>query len=429
MIDIKFLRENPEVVKENIWKKFQDSKIPMVDEVIQLDAESRKVKQEADDLRASRNKISKEIGALMAQGKKEEAEEKKAQVTAGAQRLAQLEEKEAQLQEKITKIMMVIPNIIDASVPIGRDDSENVEIEKFGEPIVPDFEVPYHADILDSINGLDKESAGRTSGNGFYYLMGDAARIHSAMISYARDFMIDKGFTYCIPPFMIRSSVVNGVMSFAEMEAMMYKIEGEDLYLIGTSEHSMIGKFKGQIVKETSLPITMTSYSPCFRKEVGSHGIEERGVYRVHQFEKQEMVVLCRPEESMDWYNKMWTYTVEFFRSLDIPVRTLECCSGDLADLKVKSCDVEAWSPRQKKYFEVGSCSTLGDAQARRLGIRTKGENGTYFVHTLNNTVLASPRGLIAFLENNVNQDGSISIPEALRPYMGGKDKVYPSQK
>lgn len=429
MIDIKFLRENPEVVKENIWKKFQDSKIPMVDEVIQLDAESRKVKQEADDLRASRNKISKEIGALMAQGKKEEAEEKKAQVTAGAQRLAQLEEKEAQLQEKITKIMMVIPNIIDASVPIGKDDSENVEIEKFGEPIVPDFEVPYHADILDSINGLDKESAGRTSGNGFYYLMGDAARIHSAMISYARDFMIDKGFTYCIPPFMIRSSVVNGVMSFAEMEAMMYKIEGEDLYLIGTSEHSMIGKFKGQIVKETSLPITMTSYSPCFRKEVGSHGIEERGVYRVHQFEKQEMVVLCRPEESMDWYNKMWTYTVEFFRSLDIPVRTLECCSGDLADLKVKSCDVEAWSPRQKKYFEVGSCSTLGDAQARRLGIRTKGENGTYFVHTLNNTVLASPRGLIAFLENNVNQDGSISIPEALRPYMGGKDKVYPSQK
>ena len=429
MIDIKFLRENPEVVKENIRKKFQDSKIPMVDEVIQLDAESRKVKQEADDLRASRNKISKEIGALMAQGKKEEAEEKNAQVTAGAQRLAQLEEKEAQLQEKITKIMMVIPNIIDASVPIGRDDSENVEIEKFGEPIVPDFEVPYHADILDSINGLDKESAGRTSGNGFYYLMGDAARIHSAMISYARDFMIDKGFTYCIPPFMIRSSVVNGVMSFAEMEAMMYKIEGEDLYLIGTSEHSMIGKFKGQIVKETSLPITMTSYSPCFRKEVGSHGIEERGVYRVHQFEKQEMVVLCRPEESMDWYNKMWTYTVEFFRSLDIPVRTLECCSGDLADLKVKSCDVEAWSPRQKKYFEVGSCSTLGDAQARRLGIRTKGENGTYFVHTLNNTVLASPRGLIAFLENNVNQDGSISIPEALRPYMGGKDKVYPSQK
>ena len=429
MIDIKFLRENPEVVKENIRKKFQDSKIPMVDEVIQLDAESRKVKQEADDLRASRNKISKEIGALMAQGKKEEAEEKKAQVTAGAQRLAQLEEKEAQLQEKITKIMMVIPNIIDASVPIGRDDSENVEIEKFGEPIVPDFEVPYHADILDSINGLDKESAGRTSGNGFYYLMGDAARIHSAMISYARDFMIDKGFTYSIPTFMIRSSVVNGVMSFAEMEAMMYKIEGEDLYLIGTSEHSMIGKFKGQIVKETSLPITMTSYSPCFRKEVGSHGIEERGVYRVHQFEKQEMVVLCRPEESMDWYNKMWTYTVEFFRSLDIPVRTLECCSGDLADLKVKSCDVEAWSPRQKKYFEVGSCSTLGDAQARRLGIRTKGENGTYFVHTLNNTVLASPRGLIAFLENNVNQDGSISIPEALRPYMGGKDKVYPSQK
>lgn len=424
MIDIKFLRENPEMVKENIRKKFQDTKLPLVDEVIQLDAENRKAKQEGDDLRSRRNKISKEIGALMAQGKKEEAEGKKAEVAAGAKRLAELEALEAELQDKITKIMMVIPNMIDPSVPIGKDDSENVEIQKYGEPVVPDFEVPYHADILDSISGLDKEAAGRTSGNGFYYLMGDAARIHSAMISYARDFMIDKGFTYCIPPFMIRSSVVNGVMSFAEMEAMMYKIEGEDLYLIGTSEHSMIGKFKGELVPENQLPITMTSYSPCFRKEVGSHGIEERGVYRVHQFEKQEMVVLCKPEESMDWYQKMWTYTVDFFRSLDIPVRTLECCSGDLADLKVKSCDVEAWSPRQQKYFEVGSCSTLGDAQARRLGIRTKGENGTYYVHTLNNTVLASPRGLIAFLENNVKEDGSIGIPEALRPYMGGKNKI-----
>lgn len=429
MIDIKFLRENPEIVRENIRKKFQDAKLPLVDEVIELDAENRKAKQEGDDLRNRRNKISKEIGALMAQGRKEEAEKKKAEVAAGAERLAELEALEAQLQEKITKIMMVIPNIIDPSVPIGKDDSENVEIQKYGEPVVPEFEVPYHADILDSISGLDKEAAGRTSGNGFYYLMGDAARIHSAMISYARDFMIDKGFTYCIPPFMIRSSVVNGVMSFAEMEAMMYKIEGEDLYLIGTSEHSMIGKFKGEMVPENQLPVTMTSYSPCFRKEVGSHGIEERGVYRVHQFEKQEMVVLCKPEESMDWYNKMWSYTVEFFRSLDIPVRTLECCSGDLADLKVKSCDVEAWSPRQKKYFEVGSCSTLGDAQARRLGIRTKGENGTYYVHTLNNTVLASPRGLIAFLENNVNADGTVNIPEALRPYMGGRDKIYPNEK
>ena len=428
MIDIKFLRENPELVKENIKKKFQDAKLPMVDEVIKLDAENRKAKQEADDLRNRRNKISKEIGGLMAQGKKEAPEAKKQEVAAGAKRLAELEALEGELQEKITKIMMVIPNIIDPSVPVGKDDSENVEIEKFGEPKVPDFEVPYHADILESISGLDKEAAGRTSGNGFYYLMGDAARIHSAMISYARDFMIDKGFTYCIPPFMIRSSVVNGVMSFAEMEAMMYKIEGEDLYLIGTSEHSMIGKFKGQLVQEDQLPITMTSYSPCFRKEVGSHGIEERGVYRVHQFEKQEMVVLCKPEDSMDWYNKMWSYTVEFFRSLDVPVRTLECCSGDLADLKVKSCDVEAWSPRQKKYFEVGSCSTLGDAQARRLGIRTKGEDGTYFVHTLNNTVLATPRGLIAFLENNVNEDGTINIPEALRPYMGGKEKIYPTK-
>lgn len=429
MIDIKFLRENPEIVKENIRKKFQDAKLPLVDEVIALDAESRRAKQEGDDLRASRNRISKEIGALMAQGKKEEAEGRKAEVAAGAKRLAELEALEAELQEKITKIMMVIPNIIDPSVPIGKDDSENVEIQKYGEPTEPDFEVPYHADILEGICGLDKESAGRTSGNGFYYLMGDAARIHSAMISYARDFMIDKGFTYCVPPFMIRSSVVNGVMSFAEMEAMMYKIEGEDLYLIGTSEHSMIGRFQGQVIPEGSLPVTMTSYSPCFRKEVGAHGMEERGVYRVHQFEKQEMVVLCRPEESMEWYDKMWSYTVEFFRSLNVPVRTLECCSGDLADLKVKSCDVEAWSPRQKKYFEVGSCSTLGDAQARRLKIRAKGENGTYYLHTLNNTVLATPRGLIAFLENNVDREGAILIPEALRPYVGGKEKILPQKK
>ena len=428
MIDIKFLRENPDIVKDNIRKKFQEEKLALVDEVIALDAENRRAKQEGDDLRASRNKISKEIGKLMGQGKKEEAEAMKAEVAAGAKRLAELEGQEAQLQEKITGIMMKIPNIIDPSVPIGRDDSENVEIQKYGEPTVPEFEVPYHADILDSISGLDKEAAGRVGGNGFYYLMGDAARIHSSMLSYARDFMIDKGFTYCIPPFMIRGNVVDGVMSFTEREAMMYKIEGEDLYLIGTSEHSMIGRFKGQIVNEASLPITMTSYSPCFRKEVGSHGIEERGVYRVHQFEKQEMIVLCKPEDSMDWYNKMWSYTVEFFRSLDIPVRTLECCSGDLADLKVKSCDVEAWSPRQKKYFEVGSCSTLSDAQARRLGIRTKGENGTYYVHTLNNTVLASPRGLIAFLENNVNEDGSINIPEALQPYMGGKKKILPNK-
>ena len=428
MIDIKFLRENPDIVKDNIRKKFQEEKLALVDEVIALDAENRRAKQEGDDLRASRNKISKEIGKLMGQGKKEEAEAMKAEVPAGAKRLAELEVQEAQLQEKITGIMMKIPNIIDPSVPIGRDDSENVEIQKYGEPTVPEFEVPYHADILDSISGLDKDAAGRVGGNGFYYLMGDAARIHSSMLSYARDFMIDKGFTYCIPPFMIRGNVVDGVMSFTEREAMMYKIEGEDLYLIGTSEHSMIGRFKGQIVNEATLPITMTSYSPCFRKEVGSHGIEERGVYRVHQFEKQEMIVLCKPEDSMDWYNKMWSYTVEFFRSLDIPVRTLECCSGDLADLKVKSCDVEAWSPRQQKYFEVGSCSTLSDAQARRLGIRTKGENGTYYVHTLNNTVLASPRGLIAFLENNVNEDGSINIPEALQPYMGGKKKILPNK-
>ncbi|MBR3507564.1 MAG: serine--tRNA ligase [Lachnospiraceae bacterium] len=443
MIDIKFLRENPEIVKENIKKKFQDEKLPLVDEVIALDAESRRVQQEADNLRSQKNKLAKQIGGLMGQIKKaegagnaEEAEEKKkeaealkAQSVADDARLAELEAQEPQFQAKIREIMYKIPNIIDASVPVGKDDSENVEIEKFGEPVVPDFEIPHHADILKSISGLDKESAGRTSGDGFYYLMGDAARLHSAMLSYARDFMIDKGFTYCIPPFMIRSDVVNGVMSFKEMEAMMYKIEGEDLYLIGTSEHSMIGKFKGEIVKEESLPITMTSYSPCFRKEVGSHGIEERGLYRVHQFEKQEMVVLCKPEESMDWYNKMWSYTVEFFRSLDVPVRTLECCSGDLADLKVKSCDVEAWSPRQKKYFEVGSCSTLGDAQARRLGIRTKGAKGTYFVHTLNNTVLATPRGLIAFLENNLNADGSINIPKALQPYMGGKEKIVPNQK
>lgn len=428
MIDIKFLRENPDIVKDNIRKKFQEEKLALVDEVIALDAENRRAKQEGDDLRASRNKISKEIGKLMGQGKKEEAEAMKAEVAAGAKRLAELEVQEAQLQEKITGIMMKIPNIIDPSVPIGRDDSENVEIQKYGEPTVPEFEVPYHADILDSISGLDKDAAGRVGGNGFYYLMGDAARIHSSMLSYARDFMIDKGFTYCIPPFMIRGNVVDGVMSFTEREAMMYKIEGEDLYLIGTSEHSMIGRFKGQIVNEATLPITMTSYSPCFRKEVGSHGIEERGVYRVHQFEKQEMIVLCKPEDSMDWYNKMWSYTVEFFRSLDIPVRTLECCSGDLADLKVKSCDVEAWSPRQQKYFEVGSCSTLSDAQARRLGIRTKGENGTYYVHTLNNTVLASPRGLIAFPENNVNEDGSINIPEALQPYMGGKKKILPNK-
>ena len=443
MIDIKFLRENPDIVKENIKKKFQDEKLPLVDEVIALDAENRKIQQEADNLRSQKNKIAKQIGGVMgmikkaeaagnaeeAEAKKKEAEELKAQSVADEARLAELEAKEPEFQAKIREIMYKIPNIIDASVPIGENDTKNVENEKFGDPKVPEFEIPHHADILKSISGLDKDSAGRTSGDGFYYLMGDAARLHSAMLSYARDFMIDKGFTYCIPPFMIRSDVVNGVMSFKEMEAMMYKIEGEDLFLIGTSEHSMIGKFKGEIVKEDSLPITMTSYSPCFRKEVGSHGIEERGLYRVHQFEKQEMVVLCKPEESMDWYNKMWQYTVEFFRSLDIPVRTLECCSGDLADLKVKSCDVEAWSPRQQKYFEVGSCSTLGDAQARRLGIRTKGKNGTYFVHTLNNTVLATPRGLIAFLENNLNADGTISIPKALQPYMGGKDKIVPTTK
>ncbi len=422
MIDIKFLRENPEVVKENIKKKFQDSKLPMVDEVIELDAESRKTKQEADELRSRRNKISKEIGGLMAQGKREEAEAKKAEVAAGAKRLAELEAKEAELEEKITSIMMVIPNIIDPSVPVGKDDSENVEVTKYGEPVVPDFEIPYHTQIMEKFNGIDLDSAGKVAGNGFYYLMGDIARLHSAVISYARDFMINRGFTYCIPPFMIRSNVVTGVMSFAEMDAMMYKIEGEDLYLIGTSEHSMIGKFIDTIIPEEKLPQTLTSYSPCFRKEKGAHGIEERGVYRIHQFEKQEMIVVCKPEDSMMWFDKLWQNTVDLFRSLDIPVRTLECCSGDLADLKVKSFDVEAWSPRQKKYFEVGSCSNLGDAQARRLKIRVNGEKGKYFAHTLNNTVVAPPRMLIAFLENNLQADGSVRIPEVLRPYMGGQE-------
>ncbi len=420
MLDIKFVRENPEIVKENIKKKYQDAKLPLVDEVIELDAKIRAFKQEAEALRASRNDLSKQIGALMREKKTEEANKIKEQVAKNNARIAEIEPELDVLAEQLNKKMLVIPNIIDSSVPVGKDDSENVEIEKFGEPVVPSYEIPYHADIIAKFNGLDKDASGRTSGNGFYYLIGDIARLHSAMLSYARDFMIDKGFTYCIPPFMIHSDVVNGVMSFAEMENMMYKIEGEDLYLIGTSEHSMIGRFKGQIIKESDLPLTLTSYSPCFRKEVGAHGIEERGIYRVHQFEKQEMIVICKPEDSMEWYNKMWSFTVEFFRSLDVPVRTLECCSGDLADLKVKSCDVEAWSPRQKKYFEVGSCSTLGDAQARRLQIRTKGENGTYLVHTLNNTVLATPRGLIAVLENNYNQDGSISIPKALQPYMGG---------
>ena len=425
MIDIKFLRENPEAVKENIRKKFQDSKLPLVDEVIELDKESRKTQQEADDLRANRNKISKEIGGLMKAGKKEEAEAKKAEVAAGAKKLEELEAKEAQLQEKILKNMMVIPNIIDPTVPIGKDDTENVEITKYGEPVVPDFEIPYHTEIMEKFNGIDLDSARKVAGNGFYYLMGDIARLHSAVISYARDFMINRGFTYCVPPFMIRSNVVTGVMSFAEMDAMMYKIEGEDLYLIGTSEHSMIGKFIDSILPEETLPRTLTSYSPCFRKEKGAHGIEERGVYRIHQFEKQEMIVVCKPEESMDWYEKMWKNTVDFFRTLDIPVRTLECCSGDLADLKVKSCDVEAWSPRQKKYFEVGSCSNLGDAQARRLGIRIKGEDGKkYFAHTLNNTVVAPPRMLIAFLENNLQADGSVKIPETLQPYMGGMKEI-----
>ncbi len=424
MLDIKFLRANPDVVKENIKKKFQDAKLPLVDEVIELDAKSRATQQEASDLRAERNKISKMIGGLMAQGKKDEAEEMKKKVSEQADRLAELEALEQELKEKITKIMMTIPNIIDPSVPIGKDDSENVEITRYGDPVVPDFDVPYHTEIMEKLNGIDLDSARKVAGNGFYYLMGDIARLHSAVISYARDFMIDRGFTYCIPPFMIRSNVVTGVMSFAEMDAMMYKIEGEDLYLIGTSEHSMIGKFIDTILDEKTLPQTLTSYSPCFRKEKGAHGLEERGVYRIHQFEKQEMIVVCKPEDSPMWFDKLWQNTVDLFRSLDIPVRTLECCSGDLADLKVKSIDVEAWSPRQKKYFEVGSCSNLGDAQARRLEIRVRGEEGKYFAHTLNNTVVAPPRMLIAFLENNMNADGSINIPVALRPYMGGKEVI-----
>ena len=424
MLDLRFVRENPEIVKENIKKKFQDQKLPLVDEVIELDKLCRAAKGEADELRGSRNRLSKQIGALMAQGKRDEAEEVKAQVSANAARLAELEKLEEELGEKIKKIMMVIPNIIDPSVPIGRDDSENVEIQRFGEPVVPDFEVPYHTEIMEKMSGIDLDSARKVAGNGFYYLMGDIARLHSAVISYARDFMIDRGFTYCVPPFMIRSDVVTGVMSFAEMDAMMYKIEGEDLYLIGTSEHSMIGKFIDTIIQPETLPLTLTSYSPCFRKEKGAHGIEERGVYRIHQFEKQEMIVVCEPEDSKMWFDKLWQTTVDFFRTLDIPVRTLECCSGDLADLKVKSIDVEAWSPRQKKYFEVGSCSNLGDAQARRLKIRINGKDGKHFAHTLNNTVVAPPRMLIAFLENNLNADGSVNIPEALRPYMGGKEKI-----
>ena len=426
MLDLKFLRENPDIVKKNIENKFQQQKLPLVDEVIELDAKARATQQEADDLRANRNKISKQIGALMGQGKKDEAMELKAQVEKDAARLSELEEKEKELQGKITKIMMTIPNIIDPSVPIGKDDSCNVEIEKFGEPVVPDFEIPYHTEIMERFDGIDLDAAGKVAGNGFYYLMGDIARLHSAVISYARDFMIDRGFTYCVPPFMIRSNVVTGVMSFDEMDAMMYKIEGEDLYLIGTSEHSMIGKFIDTINEKEKLPYTLTSYSPCFRKEKGAHGIEERGVYRIHQFEKQEMIVVCEPEESKLWYDKLWQNTVDLFRSLDIPGRTLECCSGDLADLKVKSCDVEAWSPRQKKYFEVGSCSNLGDAQARRLKIRIKNGKEKYFAHTLNNTVVAPPRMLIAFLENNLNEDGSVNVPEALRPYMGGKEKLVP---
>ena len=425
MLDIKFLRTNPEIVKTNIKNKFQDEKLPLVDEVIELDKEFRESKTRAEYLRSQRNSISKKIGFYMAQGQKDEAEKAKAEVASMASELEELSAKETELEEKIRKIMLVIPNIIDPSVPIGKDDSENVEIEKFGDPFVPSFEIPYHVDIMEKLDGIDLDAARKTSGNGFYYLKGDIARLHSAILSYARDFMIDRGFTYYIPPFMIRSAVVNGVMSFSEMENMMYKIEGEDLYLIGTSEHSMIGKFIDTIIDEADLPQTLTSYSPCFRKEVGAHGIEERGVYRIHQFEKQEMIVVCKPEDSMDWYNKLWQNSVDFFRSLDIPVRTLECCSGDLADLKVKSCDVEAWSPRQKKYFEVGSCSTLGDAQARRLGIRIKSkEKGNYFAHTLNNTVVAPPRMLIAFLENNLNEDGSIRIPEALRMYMGGKSVI-----
>ena len=428
MIDIKFLRENPDIVRENIKKKFQDAKLPLVDEVIELDAEKRATQQKADSLRASRNKLSKQIGALMGQGKKAEAEEVKAQVKAQSDELIAAEAKEKELDEKILKIMMTIPNIIDASVPVGKDDSENVEVERFGEPDVPDFPVPYHTEIMESFNGIDLDAARRVAGNGFYYLMGDIARLHSAVIAYARDFMIDRGFTYVIPPYMIRSDVVTGVMSFAEMDSMMYKIEGEDLYLVGTSEHSMICKFIDQILPEAELPLTLTSYSPCFRKEKGAHGIEERGVYRIHQFEKQEMIVVCKPEDSMKWYDKLWKNTVDLFRSMDIPARTLECCSGDLADLKVKSVDVEAWSPRQKKYFEVGSCSNLGDAQARRLRIRVNGENGKYLAHTLNNTVVAPPRMLIAFLENNLQADGSVRIPEALRPYMGGKEVIVPKK-
>ena len=430
MLDLKFVRENPEAVKQNIRNKFQDNKLPLVDEVIELDELNRAAKQEGDALRAERNKLSKQIGGLMGQGKREEAEELKKQVTAASDHLAELEEKERELDEKIKKIMMTIPNIIDPSVPIGKDDSENVEVQRYGEPVVPDFEVPYHTDIMERFDGIDLDSARKVAGNGFYYLMGDIARLHSSVISYARDFMIDRGFTYCVPPFMIRSEVVTGVMSFAEMDAVMYKIEGEDLYLIGTSEHSMIGKFIDTIIPEESLPKTLTSYSPCFRKEKGAHGLEERGVYRIHQFEKQEMIVVCKPEESMEWYDKLWQNTVDLFRSLDIPVRTLECCSGDLADLKVKSVDVEAWSPRQKKYFEVGSCSNLGDAQARRLKIRVNGEDGRkYFAHTLNNTVVAPPRMLIAFLENNLQADGSVRIPELLRPYMGGMEAIVPKDK
>ncbi|MBO6302729.1 MAG: serine--tRNA ligase [Ruminiclostridium sp.] len=430
MLDIRFVRENPDAVKENIKKKFQDQKLPLVDEVIALDAESRKTQQEADGLRADRNRISKEIGALMGQGKKDEAEEAKKKVSEFSARLAELEQKETELSEKITKIMMTIPNIIDPSVPIGKDDSENVEVTRFGEPAVPDFEIPYHTDIMEKLHGIDLDAARRVAGNGFYYLMGDIARLHSAVIAYARDFMINRGFTYCVPPFMIRSNVVTGVMSFAEMDAMMYKIEGEDLYLIGTSEHSMIGKYIDTIIPEETLPHTLTSYSPCFRKEKGAHGLEERGVYRIHQFEKQEMIVICKPEDSMAWFDKLWQNTVDLFRSMDIPVRTLECCSGDLADLKVKSLDVEAWSPRQKKYFEVGSCSNLGDAQARRLKIRIAGADGKkYLAHTLNNTVVAPPRMLIAFLENNLNADGSVNIPEVLRPYMGGMSKIEVPEK
>ena len=424
MLDLRFVRENPEIVKKNIENKFQFDKLPLVDEVIELDAKNRAAKAEGDNLRAMRNKLSKQIGQLMGQGKKEEAEAVKAQVKANAERLAELEAMESELEAKVLKIMMTIPNIIDPSVPIGKDDSENVELQRFGEPLVPEFEIPYHTDIMKKFDGIDLDAAGKVAGNGFYYLMGDIARLHSAVISYARDFMINRGFTYCVPPFMIRSNVVTGVMSFAEMDAMMYKIEGEDLYLIGTSEHSMIGKFIDTITKEEELPKTMTSYSPCFRKEKGAHGIEERGVYRIHQFEKQEMIVVCKPEESPMWYEKMWQNTVDLFRSLDIPVRTLECCSGDLADLKVKSCDVEAWSPRQKKYFEVGSCSNLGDAQARRLKIRVDGPDGKYFAHTLNNTVVAPPRMLIAFLENNLMEDGSVRIPDVLRPYMGGMTEL-----